>query len=218
MPPVISNLLASKKFIFVLVISVLAGLGERFGLLTKSETMGLLGVLWPVYLGAQGFGDIGQKLADAHILVQTRRDQSISEDAIKDREYRSSLVTNLMPGVLATFEKMVPQPHAYRVPLSPNQALVLLKGAKVLHLDYGPDEIGEVLEDQTVPLRTPDDLVNVRVKFPSAHLGGPGKDPALLDENTYDRRDLLAVSADYVGPTEQAKRAKVAPAAPAKAS
>ena len=102
MPPVLKDLASSKKFVFVLFISVMVGVLAYLGVLTKPETLGLLGVLWPVYLGSQGLTDVSQKLADAHVFVQTERQALISQDKVA----LHTMINTLLPDVLKAMNSM----------------------------------------------------------------------------------------------------------------
>jgi hypothetical protein len=189
MPAVIPDLFTSKKFVFVLVVSVLAGVASYFGVMTKAEALGLLGVLWPVYLGSQGLADVGQKLADAHVIVQTERQDAITQD----KAGVNAMVNALLPSLVQYLQSTTPSGvKVVSVPLK--------KGARVVAIHTGPDEIGVVLEDQAP------DTATVRALF---------KGDPVETGSVYDRLDLVAVGDDYVGPSATA--AAVA-AAKAKAS
>jgi hypothetical protein len=185
MPPVLNDLMASKKFLFVFVISALVLIAAKFGVLTKPETLGLLGVLWPVYLGAQGFSDVGQKIADAHVFVQTERQALISQDKVA----LHGMITTMMPEVLKVMQQSMP---AARSPIPgfsfEPAAAILRKNQRVVWIPLGPDEIGVILEDQKLGTMT------VQAMFKGDPEGG----------KVYDRADLIPVTDDYIGPTATA--------------
>jgi hypothetical protein len=181
MPPVLTDLAASKKFVFVLFVSILVGVLAYLGVLTKPETLGLLGVLWPVYLGSQGLSDVSQKLADAHVLVQGERQALISQDKIA----LHTMINSLLPDVLKAMQRT----SFAREPVT--LGLALTKGTRVVCIPLGPDEVGVVSEDQKPGTMT------VQAVFKG--------DPE--EGAVYDRACLIVVPDDYVGPTETAARA-----------
>ena len=184
MPPVLKDLASSKKFVFVLFISVMVGVLAYLGVLTKPETLGLLGVLWPVYLGSQGLTDVSQKLADAHVFVQTERQALISQDKVA----LHTMINTLLPDVLKAMNSMQsPSFSRERVTLG----LPLTKGTRVVCIPLGPDEVGAVSEDQKPGTMT------VQAVFKG--------DPE--EGAVYDRACLIVVPEDYVGPTETAAKA-----------
>jgi hypothetical protein len=63
MPTVLKDMLASKKFIFTLVATVLLILAGKTGMLPMEKVQSFLELLWPTYLGAQGLADLGKHAA-----------------------------------------------------------------------------------------------------------------------------------------------------------
>jgi hypothetical protein len=188
MPFVVTDLLQSKKFVSVLGVSVLALVAAWLGVLTKAEVLTLLGVLWPVYLGAQGLSDVGAKLGSAHEVVQAERQQGIT----LDQERWQGIVT----AFLAALPSLLPSLGGPAVGSSVSPA-PLKKGDKVLHLLVGPDDVGVVLEDQpTASVQKLDSISGMKVRV--AFSSGKKKDGDL-----FDRLDLIKVSDDYVGPSAE---------------
>lgn len=179
MPPVITDLAQSKKFIFVLCISILIVVSAFFHVVTKTEALSLLGVLWPVYLGAQGIADVSQKLADAHERVQDQRQTLISEDKVQLMDTVKTMFPALLEGLMS-----VSKP-GFMYASGPIEVPTLFKkGQRVIHLGLGPDDIGVVREDQKSHADA------VKVIFASN----------AEDVDSCDPMNLLKVPADYVGP------------------
>jgi len=60
MPTVVQDLISSKKFIFVLVATLLLLIATHFGVISKEDAATFLKILWPTYIGAQGLADFGK--------------------------------------------------------------------------------------------------------------------------------------------------------------
>jgi hypothetical protein len=95
MPDVFNDLLASKKFTFTLLTSVLAVLAWKMGWTEAHETKLLLTTLWPVYLASQGVADVGDKLAKGRVIESAAHEATQKE---KNAEMRT-----LIEGVLKVY-------------------------------------------------------------------------------------------------------------------
>jgi len=160
-PAVLTDLASSKKFLFTLVTTLIVLAAGWAGALSKAEVLGVLGVLWPVYLGAQGIADVGQKLADGHVAV---REMAGEQQATKDAQL-SVMIETMTPTILKVIEGLGP-----RTPPPPYSGVVamraLVKGDRVVTL-ADPTSPGEVLED-CVPYALGD--VKVRCRFDDAEV------------------------------------------------
>lgn len=141
MPPVLNDLLASKKFIFTLAVTLLVLVAGHFGALTKPEVMAVLGVLWPVYLGAQGVADVGQKLADGRVVQQ----EMIGEHEAA----RSKSVNDVMAIGLPILAQMMSQSYGKGSASvgAPTVMRALPKGCRVISLQQGPGKPYECMDD-----------------------------------------------------------------------
>lgn len=92
MPSVLSDLLASKKFVAALALSALLIAASHFGYLSKEDATSFLKVLWPVYLGAQGVADVGDKLAQGHVAVNEDKTNAYGRMA---EEFSKAVVAGL---------------------------------------------------------------------------------------------------------------------------
>ena len=182
MPLVLTDLLASKKFLFTILVTFAVLLAGWQGAMTKAEVLSVLGILWPVYLGAQGVADVGGKIA------QGRVEQEIilrEHETNKNASVFEMLNTHL-PAVLeamkpASFGGPLPPPAAVFSSLRP-----LKKGDPVVSLKIGPSVLGEVLED------VPEMTVEVAHGKESPVLVGCRFDGK---EGKYERLDLAYVPA-----------------------
>ncbi len=191
MPSVLTELIGSKKFLITLLLTVVVLIAGYEGVLSKPEVMTTLGVLWPVYLGAQGVADVGAHIADGKVAVeemyharQTAKDASLMEIL----KVGLPLFLEKLPGIVS--------------PLSPLHSSGLLralaKGDRVVSVVLGPSVSGVCLEDVAeVDPKGP--TILVRCSFG----GGPAQD--------YDRMDLVFVPPGVVLPEDPARPAAPAP-------
>jgi hypothetical protein len=186
MPAVLSDLINSKKFLFTLAVTLSVLVAGHFGALSKVEVLSLLGVLWPVYLGAQGVADVGQKIANGHVV---RGEILAKNDAVR-YENVTSLVSGLMPAIMRALET---QGGALTAASSePEPLRALPKGSPVISLKFGPTEPGEVLED--VPELA---MADAAKKTVSCQFKG--------DKTLCERLDLVLIPPGTVLPSSETK-------------
>jgi hypothetical protein len=192
MPLVLSDLLASKKFLFTLAVTLAVLVAGHLSLLSKPEILALLGILWPVYLGAQGVADVGAKIVTGRVA----QEQLFGQRDVARTESINNAINAFMPAFLKAMDRSgtvggpIPSPPFFRA---------LSKGDRVLSLTLGPDQPGEVLED--VPSLEYSDMPRlVRCRF-----GGK--------EAEHERLDLALVPTETVLPlpTTPAARAAAIP-------
>lgn len=99
MPAIIKDLFNSKKFLFTLLLTAALLAGTGFGLLPKEDALRILVVLWPVYLGAQGIADIGDKLARAKLEIEEAWAANDKETQERKNE-ASKLLMDMIPGLV----------------------------------------------------------------------------------------------------------------------
>ncbi len=151
MPLVLQDLVQSKKFIFVLLVTFAVLAAGTYGAMTKPEVLAVLGVLWPVYLGAQGVADIGAKIADGRVQQETMA---------------SERVANLLPLIQQFFPLMLEKmtPPAPPTVGYPRILKALAKGDRVRQIAAigTTDTEGEVLIDY--PEVSTDDILMAPVR------------------------------------------------------
>lgn len=147
MPPVIIDLVNSKKFIVALVVTIAVFIAAYTGAMDKAQVLTVLGTVWPVYLASQGLGDIGEKLGGA--LVQ--KEETISADRAAQRTHMAQTLQGMAPVFSEIMGKAVGgfvPGNAFVGTNSWQRTLAALKkGEEVILLEKGPVHLATVLED-----------------------------------------------------------------------
>lgn len=175
MPEVIKNMLSSKKFVFVLLVSVIAVVSAHYGVITKPETIAILTLLWPMYLGSQGVADIGDKIGQWKAKTAEIRKAADTEH----NNAKASMIQAMIPVIMEALKMKVGGISTAPV----GEPILLKKGQKVIHFDLGPEVVGVIERDQLAM----DNAVLVRFE---------GKNETMICA----LRDLVAVPDDFVPP------------------